>query len=313
MDIKEAIKLKKHQMEGCLATDCEACKIDQTLIDYCSEPKQKEPLQPIFETERQAFKKLWHSYHAKHKISYSYDEAEKIFNSIVLIFREEPKLSPDIKGVLEKLYYQGKDGSVLSDEKRIDFAFQEISRLTKASIFSECQKVAKDFQDRINKEYTANTEPTKEVEFNIQSMDARVWAKEFNRILVTKGEQPYDESWLISWFANAIMAGYDEAIRRANQPTKEVSEPKVELDKIEKIIKDYLGKEAKYDDYHLKWDKVDYKTIIKIAQSICSHFKLSVPSELEMHREIARIGLDQDCEETDRIVDAIHSLLLERT
>ncbi len=54
----------------------------------------------------------------------------------------------------------------------------------------------------------------KECEFNLQSMDAVVWAKEFNRVLVSKGEQPWDEEFLVAWFANSIMAGYDEARRR---------------------------------------------------------------------------------------------------
>ena len=45
-------------------------------------------LEPIFEKERQAFYRLWHSYHAKYKIPYSHEEKEKMFNSIVEIFKE---------------------------------------------------------------------------------------------------------------------------------------------------------------------------------------------------------------------------------
>jgi hypothetical protein len=37
-----------------------------------------------------------------------------------------------------------------------------------------------------------------------------VWAREFCRITGFA-----DESWAISWFCNAIMAGFDEANRRA--------------------------------------------------------------------------------------------------
>ena len=47
------------------------------------------PKKRIFDDERKAFKRLWHSYHAKYKIPYSYDEAERVFNSIVEIFRED--------------------------------------------------------------------------------------------------------------------------------------------------------------------------------------------------------------------------------
>ena len=60
--------------------------------------------------------------------------------------------------------------------------------------------------------------------FNNQSIDARDWAREFNRILVSKGNQPYDEGWLIGWFANAIMAGMDEQARRTRLEPKGVVE-----------------------------------------------------------------------------------------
>ena len=48
--------------------------------------------------------------------------------------------------------------------------------------------------------------------------DARRWAKEFNETLIKLGHQPHDRDFLIAWFANAIMAGYDNAnqtIRKA--------------------------------------------------------------------------------------------------
>lgn len=40
-------------------------------------------------------------------------------------------------------------------------------------------------------------------------IDAVKWAAEFNRIAVTLGYSEMDEGWLIGWFANAIMRGYD--------------------------------------------------------------------------------------------------------
>lgn len=44
----------------------------------------------------------------------------------------------------------------------------------------------------------------------VRTFDARTWAKSFNETLVQLGHQPHDEGWLIGWFANAIMCGYDE-------------------------------------------------------------------------------------------------------
>src|SRR3990167_1847210 len=53
------------------------------------------------------------------------------------------------------------------------------------------------------------------------TIDAKLWAEEFNRVLVARDEHPYDPGFLIGWFANAIMAGFDEATRRATAPLEE--------------------------------------------------------------------------------------------
>ena len=46
-------------------------------------------LKKIDEDMQKEFNKLWHSYHAKYKIPYNYDERDLIFNSIALIFLED--------------------------------------------------------------------------------------------------------------------------------------------------------------------------------------------------------------------------------
>lgn len=43
--------------------------------------------------------------------------------------------------------------------------------------------------------------------------DALVWAKEFMKTLENPDVE-LDEEMMLSWFANAIMAGYDEARRK---------------------------------------------------------------------------------------------------
>lgn len=52
-----------------------------------------EKLPKIFEREQEEFKeefnRLWHSYHAKYKIPYSYDERNNIFEKLLLIFTED--------------------------------------------------------------------------------------------------------------------------------------------------------------------------------------------------------------------------------
>lgn len=54
-------------------------------------------------------------------------------------------------------------------------------------------------------------EPAKPIELDHQSMDAQVWAAAF-----CKQFPGHDEGTMLAWFANAIMAGFDEANRRAN-------------------------------------------------------------------------------------------------
>lgn len=49
--------------------------------------------------------------------------------------------------------------------------------------------------------------------FNHQSIDAAEWAAEFCRLF-----GGHDEGLMLGWFANAIMAGYDEVTRRLRQP-----------------------------------------------------------------------------------------------
>lgn len=50
----------------------------------------------------------------------------------------------------------------------------------------------------------------------VGEFDAQVWAKEFVKIVKEKPEIATDEGTMISWFASAIMAGYDRAKRELN-------------------------------------------------------------------------------------------------
>jgi hypothetical protein len=46
------------------------------------------------------------------------------------------------------------------------------------------------------------------------STDARVWAAEFMKIWQNEPIDLLDEELMIGWFANAIMAGYDDARKK---------------------------------------------------------------------------------------------------
>ena len=48
----------------------------------------------------------------------------------------------------------------------------------------------------------------------LSTMDAKVWADEFMETKARLGEKEFDHAMMLGWFANAIMAGFDEATRR---------------------------------------------------------------------------------------------------
>ena len=51
-----------------------------------------------------------------------------------------------------------------------------------------------------------------------QTFDAQIWAKEFIKRSSKDSDIAIDEGCMISWFANAIMVGYDKSKRGESQP-----------------------------------------------------------------------------------------------
>lgn len=52
----------------------------------------------------------------------------------------------------------------------------------------------------------------KDINYLLSDFDARNWANEFVAINPT-----FDEGTAIAWFANALMAGYDHAMRKMEE------------------------------------------------------------------------------------------------
>jgi len=50
--------------------------------------------------------------------------------------------------------------------------------------------------------------------FDTSRTDAQYWAQEFMKIWENEPIDTLDEDMMLAWFANAIMAGYDEARRK---------------------------------------------------------------------------------------------------
>jgi hypothetical protein len=60
----------------------------------------------------------------------------------------------------------------------------------------------------------ANTPPEERPDWPLPSFDARNWAKAFMKIK-DRGAV-VDEEWMVTWFANALMRGYDERSAHEN-------------------------------------------------------------------------------------------------
>ena len=96
------------------------------------------------------------------------------------------------------------------------------------------------------------------------TMDAQVWAEEFNNVLVKKGEQPFDPGFLIGWFSNAIMCGYDHAKQESR---------KVDVGEIEEVIlRSALNVEAR-------------TSLLKLLGSMRDGKRLDYPDIDKMNRE----------------------------
>lgn len=72
----------------------------------------------------------------------------------------------------------------------------------------------------------ANTAPHERPDWPLPSFDAQDWAAAFCKIVNQRGfkdlaGEPLDEGWMITWFANALMRGYDEHAARCPQESAE--------------------------------------------------------------------------------------------
>lgn len=79
----------------------------------------------------------------------------------------------------------------------------------------------------------ANTPPKERPDWPLPSFDARDWAEAFCKRAREHGDDP-DEGWMITWFANALMRGYDER-------SAQVARPLVERDMLYGHVNGLLG------------------------------------------------------------------------
>jgi len=78
----------------------------------------------------------------------------------------------------------------------------------------------------------ANSKPEDRPDWPLPSFDATDWAKCFCKIATELGYknadgEPIDEGWMIGWFANALMRGFDEHVSLASDEAS--NWPKVQM------------------------------------------------------------------------------------
>lgn len=95
-----------------------------------------------------------------------------------------------------------------------------------------------------------STKPEDRPDWPLPSFDARDWASAFCKTAKTHGHD-IDEGWMITWFANALMRGFDEHAARTHTPTTEaVAAPKVHGDVAEALTQavEYFDDRADVND-----------------------------------------------------------------
>jgi len=82
------------------------------------------------------------------------------------------------------------------------------------------------------------------------TMDAVAWAQDFVKTALTNPSIATDEGTMVAWFANAIMAGYDEAQRRSSASLILLGEMSTPLDRaIRDILTEFHAATANF----LQW------------------------------------------------------------
>ena len=138
-------------------------------------------------------------------------------------------------------------------------------------------------------------------------MDGAKWAAGFKAIAERLGHHGMDEGWLIGWFCNAIMAGYDEAERRYRNPTPAPVVPAEGLDA--------LIAEIKFETVNSEIDRYLAGRIITALRSAPPvGARVSIPSglidALRSQRQIDADGCEvavsrQACDEAAAILAAL--------
>jgi hypothetical protein len=69
----------------------------------------------------------------------------------------------------------------------------------------------------------ANIPPEQRPDWPLPSFDAQDWARAFCDVCIERGfrpEEAVDQEWITTWFANALMRGYDEHASRCKSRSK---------------------------------------------------------------------------------------------
>jgi len=83
--------------------------------------------------------------------------------------------------------------------------------------------------------------------------DAMIWVDEWARIIKENPKISTDQGTMLTWFANAIMAGYDHAVRQYETDTVDKSLADTQPIKVCYTAEEIMPISGKPDDYSLYW------------------------------------------------------------
>ena len=153
----------------------------------------------------------------------------------------------------------------------------------------------------------------------VNSMDARVWAKEFMRLYENSRKAPQnipdwvDEDLMRGWFANAIMAGYDNATRKLQAENKALKERYNGLIQNHKNLVEIVEPQREMiRELQQQLDKVKGITVEDIAEEVFRGFYVPLyPKDKPIHEMTpTEQGMYKN---TLSIVQAIHNLYNPKT
>lgn len=101
------------------------------------------------------------------------------------------------------------------------FSAHELAQLDPSGGYTETDGFPDGWNRTATSDTIPNVSPKERPDWPLPSFDAQDWAKAFCKIandhgFKDAGGRQVDEGWMVTWFANSLMRGFDEHARRGS-------------------------------------------------------------------------------------------------